>query len=69
MIRELFSKCAEVFSPGNGFCCCHRSYIVNLGNVERFSKTEVKSACNGVIPISRSWYAAFKETYFNKMFE
>ncbi len=68
-IRELFSKCAEVFSPENGFCCCHRSYIVNLSNIERFSKTEVTTSHNAVIPISRNNYAAFKETYFNHMFE
>ncbi|MBD5527409.1 MAG: response regulator transcription factor [Lachnospiraceae bacterium] len=69
VIRELFSKCAEVFSPENGFCCCHRSYIVNLSNVEQFSKTEVTTIYNAVIPISRNNYAAFKETYFNHMFE
>lgn len=68
-IRELFSKCAEVFSPENGFCCCHRSYIVNLSNVEQFSKTEVTTIYNAAIPISRNNYAAFKETYFNHMFE
>lgn len=68
-IRELFSKCAEVFSPENGFYCCHRSYIVNLGNVERFSKTEVTTLSHSVIPISRNNYAAFKEAYFNHMFE
>lgn len=68
-VRELFSKCAEVFSPENGFCCCHRSYIVNLKNVERFSKTEVITIHNAVIPISRNNYAAFKTTYFNHMFE
>ncbi|MDE6686473.1 MAG: LytTR family DNA-binding domain-containing protein [Lachnospiraceae bacterium] len=67
-IRELFSKCAEVFSPENGFCCCHRSYIVNLSNVEQFSKTEVITNHNAVIPISRNNYAAFKEIYFNHMF-
>ena len=69
MIRELFSKCAEIFSPQNGFCCCHRSYIVNLNNVEQFSKTEVITIHNAVIPISRSSYTTFKETYFNHMFE
>lgn len=68
-IRELFSKCAEVFSPENGFCCCHRSYIVNLSNVAQFSKTEVITIHNAVIPISRNNYVAFKETYFNHMFE
>lgn len=69
VIRELFSKCAEVFSPENGFCCCHRSYIVNLSNVEQFSKTEVTTIYNAVIPISRNNYAEFKEIYFNHMFD
>lgn len=68
IIRELFSKCAEVFSPENGFCCCHRSYIVNLNNVEQFSKTEVTTIHKAVIPISRNSYTTFKETYFNHMF-
>ena len=68
IIRELFSKCAEVFSLENGFCCCHRSYIVNLSNVEQFSKTEVVTIHNAVIPISRNSYATFKEAYFNHMF-
>ena len=68
-IRELFSKCAEVFSPENGFCSCHRSYIVNLNNIEQFSKTEVITIHKAVIPISRNSYAAFKEVYFNHMFK
>ena len=68
-IREQFSKCAEFFSPENGFCCCHRSYIVNVSKVERFSKTEVVTIHKAVIPISRSSYVAFKGTYFKHMFE
>lgn len=67
-IRELFSKCVEAFSPENGFCRCHRSYVVNLNNVERFSKTEVVMADNTAVPLSRNSYAMFKETYFNYMF-
>ncbi|MDE7248029.1 MAG: LytTR family DNA-binding domain-containing protein [Lachnospiraceae bacterium] len=69
VIRELFSKCVEFFSPENGFCCCHRSYIVNLSNVEQFSKTEVTTIHHAVIPISRNSYTTFKEIYFNYMFE
>ena len=68
IIRELFSKCEEVFSPENGFCRCHRSYIVNLNNVEQFSKTGLTTIYNAAIPISRNSYTAFKETYFNYMF-
>lgn len=68
-VRELFSRCAEIFSPENGFCCCHRSYIVNLGNVEQFSKTEITTVHKAVIPISRNSYASFKECYFDHMFD
>ena len=68
VIRELFSKCVEVFSPVNGFCCCHRSYIVNLNHVEQFTKTEIYTSQNATIPISRNNYMAFKDAYFNHMF-
>lgn len=67
-IHELFSKCAEVFSPENGFFRCHRSYIVNLNHVEKFSKTSLTTFCNTTIPISRSSYTAFKNEYFFHMF-
>ena len=67
-IRELFSKCEEIFSPEIGFCRCHRSYIVNLSNVAQFSKNEVTTIHSEAEPISRNSYAAFKEAYFNHMF-
>lgn len=67
-IRELFSKCMEIFSPENGFCCSHRSYIVNLSNIEQFSRTELITNSHTSIPISRNRYTAFKETYFHHMF-
>ncbi len=69
LIRELFSKCADVFSPKNGFFRCHRSYIVNLSNVVQFTKSEITTNLKCSIPISRNRYVAFKETYFNHMFE
>lgn len=67
-IRELFSRCSEFFSLENGFCRCHRSYIVNLSHVEQFTKKEVTTIYNAAIPISRNNYEAFKEAYFNYMF-
>lgn len=68
-VHERFSRCAEVFSPETGFCRCHRSYIVNLNKVKQFSKSEITTFNHAVIPISRNSYAAFKETYFQYMFE
>lgn len=67
-IRELFSRCEEVFSPDKGFFKCHRSYIVNLSCIEQFTKTQVCLFNHVNIPISRNRYIAFKETYFNHMF-
>lgn len=67
-IRELFSRCEEVFSPKNGFCRCHRSYIVNLNYVEQFSKARILTKHNFTIPISRNSYTPFKNTYFHHMF-
>lgn len=68
-IHESFSKCAESFSPKTGFCRCHRSYIVNLNKVKQFSKSEITTFNQAVIPISRNSYAVFKATYFQHMFE
>lgn len=67
-IHELFSTCAETFSPENGFFHCHRSYIVNLNCIEQFSKKDITLNNNTVIPISRNNFLAFKEIYFNHMF-
>lgn len=67
-ICELFSRCAEIFTPENGFYRCHRSYIVNLKNVQAFSKTAVTTCHSATIPISRNRYAAFKDSYFDLMF-
>ncbi len=67
-IRMRFSECEKIFSPDNGFFRCHRSYIVNLNHIEQFSKTQLTTIHNAVIPISRNSYVAFKETYFQHMF-
>lgn len=68
-IRELFSRCEEVFTLERGFFKCHRSYIVQLNHVEQFTKTTLLTNHHVTIPISRSSYPAFKETYFNHMFQ
>ena len=68
-VHELFSRCAEKFSPENGFCRCHRSYIVNLSRIKQFTKSEITTFSHALIPISRNSYAAFRETYFQHMFE
>lgn len=68
-IREIFSKCEEIFSLDKGFFKCHRSYIVNLSHIEQFTKTQIITKNGTNIPISRNNYAAFKEAYFSYMFQ
>ena len=67
-IRELFSKCEETFSVHKGFYKCHRSYIINLNCITQFTKTQLTTNAQNVIPISRNNYADFKTTYLEHMF-
>ena len=68
-IRELFSRCEEVFSLEHGFFRCHRSYIINLNYVNQFTKNSVTMTDGTTLPISRNRSLAFKEAYFTYMFE
>lgn len=53
----------------DGFFKCHRSYLVYLQNVDRFSATELSTKSGQVIPISRNYAKAFKDAYFAQMFQ
>ncbi len=68
-IKELFSDCAEVFTLEKGFFKCHRSYIVNMKYIEQFTKAELIMKNGAKIPVSRNNYGAFKEVYFEYMFQ
>ncbi|MDY5577435.1 MAG: LytTR family DNA-binding domain-containing protein [Lachnospiraceae bacterium] len=64
-LRSFESK----LNNSEGFFKCHRSYLVYIPNVENFNLTEIttKSGCR--IPIARGYGKAFKEAYFNYMFQ
>ena len=68
-IRELFSRCEEIFTLEQGFFHCHRSYIINLNFVNQFTKNSVTMTNGVTLPISRNRSLAFKEAYFTYMFE
>ena len=68
-IRELFSRCEEIFTLEQGFFRCHRSYIINLNFVNQFTKNSVTMTDGTTLPISRNRFLAFKESYFTYMFE
>ena len=56
------------FTETDGFFKCHRSYIVFLPNVDRFSGTEIITKSGKTVPIARGSAKAFKEAYFRFMF-
>ena len=51
-----------------GFFKCHRSYLVNLVNVERFSATDAVMRSGRVVPVARSVRREFQEAYFAMRF-
>jgi DNA-binding LytR/AlgR family response regulator len=50
------------------FFKCHRSYLIYLPNVDRFSSTQVITKSGKTVPIARGCAKAFKEAYFALMF-
>lgn len=73
------SECLEVFQPlhtfekelpdTKGFFKCHRSYLVNLKNVQHFSSVELSTKSGRQIPIARGYGKPFQDRYFALMFQ
>lgn len=57
-LAEIFRKLPEYFSQ------CHQSYIVNMNEISELKGDTVFLTDGVAIPISRSRYADFRETYF-----
>ena len=51
------------------FFRCHRSYIVNVNHIKRFSDDGVTIRSGLKIPVARSCRSAFKERYFSVAFK
>jgi len=52
----------------DGFFKCHRSYIVNIHQIDSFTQKEVKTRSGWRIPISRGCQKEFEEAYFLTLF-
>lgn len=68
-VVETFSNTAEKFTGEEVFFQCHRSYLVSMGNVDRFNSTEIITKCGKHIPIARGYAKPFKDAYFTYMFK
>ena len=52
----------------DGFLKCHRSYIVNIHNVDNYSRSAVVLRSGRQVPISRSCQKQFEASYFLVIF-
>ena len=51
------------------FFKCHRSYQVNLRNIDHFNRTEIVMRSGACIPLARSCKQGFQDAYFAVRFE
>ena len=65
---ETFASMETYLSQEKGFFKCHRSYIVNLACVDRFTAGEILLRSGATVPIARGSYRPFHEAYFQFMF-
>lgn len=56
-------------SEGVGFFKCHRSYIVNLSNIDNFNAKEITMKSGKRVPVARGLSKALQEVYFDTMFK
>ena len=55
-------------SVQDGFFKCHRSYIVNINRIDRYTSKEIKMRSGVIIPISRGSHKDFETAYFSVIF-
>ena len=68
-VQDALSNCAAALTLENGFFKCHRSYIVSLPNTDHFNSTEVLTRSGMAVPIARGYAKAFRDAYFDYMFQ
>ena len=54
--------------PAAGFFKCHRSYIVNLHQVDCYTSKELRTRSGRSVPIARSCQKEFEDAYFTALF-
>ncbi len=57
----------EQMLPGEFFCRCHNSYIVNLRYIDEFSRTEITLNNGTVLPIGRRYCDSFQKKFIRYM--
>ena len=65
---EPFYTYENILVLDDGFFKSHRSYIVNIHHIDKFSHTQIVMRSGFCIPISRSCQKNFEDSYFRVIF-
>ena len=66
---ESFRSVGDRLEQNAVFFKCHRSYQVNLRNIDHFDRTDIVMRSGACIPLSRSCKQGFQDAYFAVRFE
>ena len=66
---ESFRSVEDRLEQNAVFFKCHRSYQVNLRNIDHFDRTDIVMRSGACIPLSRSCKQGFQDAYFAVRFE
>ena len=66
---EPFRSIEDRLAQNATFFKCHRSYQVNLRNIDHFNRTEIVMRSGACLPLARSCKQGFQDAYFAVRFE
>lgn len=66
---EPFRNIEDQLAKNANFFKCHRSYQVNLRNIDHFNRTDIVMRSGACIPLARSCKQGFQDAYFAARFE
>lgn len=66
---EPFRNIEDQPAKNASFFKCHRSYQVNLRNIDHFDRTDIVLRSGACIPLARSCKQGFQDAYFAARFE
>ncbi len=65
---EPFRAVEDRLAGNTDFFKCHRSYLVNLRNIDHFNSSDIVTRTGAVLPLARSCRKGFQDAYFAARF-
>ena len=67
-LRIGFSEYMDENHAGQNFVRCYESIYVNLGAIDKLTKTDITMRNHEIVPVSKSRYAEVVDSYMNYRF-